>query len=508
MTYRILLVDDDRLDLKLLEEVIPWTELDLVVAGRAHSARAAVEIAARTKLDIAILDVKLPGTDGLDLCASLKERTPELRVVFISAHEQFEYARRAVELQADGYLVKPVDIEKLIECLRGIRRAIDQGREQAIRRNQWGLADALFLTGDQGSRHEKPPALPLPSVVAAIADRESGLSDALVVETLQEQGLLHFVPIGPERVAVLVPARDEAQAGRRVDSLRLDLAARGRPSAMIGVGTYCTSVRGLPESLATAEQRLNRALFFTNYSAAAIPVAGTPVRDQPTADPPSVDSGVVREFKAGLSTLVHALIGGDSKATDAASQRLLEIAEAGRDDRVSRALVIHAIAEIDNGLSMIDIDLFRLSGGIARLSDTLICASSFQELADLLRRVVASALAAVCERRFTRADSLPSEVTAYVEARLSDDLSLDDVAMHFAFSGNYLSHLLKRGTGESFRDILSRLRMERAGHLLRSTRLFVYEIADRVGYRDVAYFSRLFRKHYGVSPGEYRQGDP
>ncbi len=492
MTYRVLLVDDDRLDLELLEAVVPWDELGLAVVGRAHSAREALEIAARNEIEIALLDVKLPGTDGLALCASLKDRIPDLRVVFISAHEQFEYARRAVELQADGYLVKPVDIRKLIECMRGIRCTIDRDKEQTIRRNEWGLARVLFLTGDHNPHDEDALGVPMPVVVAVIADEESGLPDALVMETLQEHGFLHFVPVGPERVAVLVPAHDEAQANRRVDTLRRDLAARGRPSATAGVGTLCASVRELPASLATAEQRLNRALFFTGAA---------------DSTAPSVESGIVRQFKLALTELVHALIQGDSPTADDTSARLLEIAEAGRDDRVSRALVIHAITEIDNGLSMIDIDLFALTGGIAQLSETLISASSFHELSELLRRVVASALAAVSEHRYTRSESLPTEVKNYIESRLSDDVSLDDVAMHFAFSGNYLSHLLKRETGESFRDILSRLRMERAGHLLRSTKMFVYEVADRVGYHDVAYFSRLFRKHYGISPGEYRQGE-
>lgn len=102
---------------------------------------------------------------------------------------------------------------------------------------------------------------------------------------------------------------------------------------------------------------------------------------------------------------------------------------------------------------------------------------------------------------------------AYVEAAMADikerfvsELSSDSVAAKLGISGDHLSRLLKRATGLTFIEYLTRLRMKRAMELLHDPMVRIGEVADLSGYKDARYFSTLFRRIVGMTPSEFRHG--
>ena len=103
--------------------------------------------------------------------------------------------------------------------------------------------------------------------------------------------------------------------------------------------------------------------------------------------------------------------------------------------------------------------------------------------------------------------SLLEEANAIVERDFASDLSLDDIARRVASSRRQLQRAYAEIGGTTFRDHLTRVRMERAAELL-ATRMFtVREVANRVGYRQPAQFAKAFRRHRGVSPSDFRSGN-
>lgn len=92
-----------------------------------------------------------------------------------------------------------------------------------------------------------------------------------------------------------------------------------------------------------------------------------------------------------------------------------------------------------------------------------------------------------------------------METQLSDDISLASIAVQIGISPNYLGNLFYQHTGQHFRDYLTKLRMERARELLLHTPLRIYEVAQQVGIQNPQYFSMLFQKAYGKSPGQLRK---
>jgi AraC family transcriptional regulator of adaptative response / methylphosphotriester-DNA alkyltransferase methyltransferase len=103
--------------------------------------------------------------------------------------------------------------------------------------------------------------------------------------------------------------------------------------------------------------------------------------------------------------------------------------------------------------------------------------------------------------------TLLSEANAIVEREYATDLALDDIARRVASSRRQLQRAYAEIGSTTFRDHLTRVRMNRAAEMLAVRGLTVREVANRVGYRQPAQFAKAFRRHYGVAPSEYRASD-
>lgn len=93
---------------------------------------------------------------------------------------------------------------------------------------------------------------------------------------------------------------------------------------------------------------------------------------------------------------------------------------------------------------------------------------------------------------------------AYIKEHYCEDITLSDIAENVYLNPIYISRLIKEQTGKNYTDLLMELRIERAVVLLKTTQLYVYEIADKVGYRNTKYFYKVFKKVTGKSPNDYR----
>lgn len=109
---RVIIVDDHPLLREGLERLISSTD-EYVVCGQAGDAEEAMAVARKTKPDLAVVDISLPGVSGIELTRRLTGEFKLLRVLILSMHEEAEYAERALEAGAIGYMVKHDALEKI-----------------------------------------------------------------------------------------------------------------------------------------------------------------------------------------------------------------------------------------------------------------------------------------------------------------------------------------------------------------------------------------------------------
>ncbi len=120
---KVLLVDDDVIVTKGLRQIIPWQQLNAQIVGEARNGSEALEIAQTRHPDLIITDIKMPVMDGLELCRRIHEGMTDTAIVLLSAHEDFDYARQAMQYGVQRYIVKPIaraDIEQLIAYIRDV----------------------------------------------------------------------------------------------------------------------------------------------------------------------------------------------------------------------------------------------------------------------------------------------------------------------------------------------------------------------------------------------------
>ena len=115
--YKLLIVDDNNKDRRIVREIVDWESLNIEVAGEASNGKTALEILAKRHIDIMITDVSMPVMDGIIMVNEAKRMYPSLRVIFMSFYEDFKYAKSAIKAGSFGYILKPIRKDELTESV-------------------------------------------------------------------------------------------------------------------------------------------------------------------------------------------------------------------------------------------------------------------------------------------------------------------------------------------------------------------------------------------------------
>ena len=124
--YKVMLVDDEEDVIQVIIHKMDWEKLGFVVQGYAHNGLEALEMAEEEQPDVVMTDIKMPFMDGLELSRRLKEQYPTIKIIIFSGFDQFEYAKEAIRLEAEEYILKPIDAEELRSVFERIHTALDQ----------------------------------------------------------------------------------------------------------------------------------------------------------------------------------------------------------------------------------------------------------------------------------------------------------------------------------------------------------------------------------------------
>jgi two-component system response regulator YesN len=129
--YRILIAEDEEISRLALRRICERSGCPVEVVSEVSTGRQVLEAIELARPDIILMDVVMPGMDGLAAARAVRERYPATRIVIVSAHENFEYAQQALRLGATDYLLKPVRPEQLVQLLKRLCADLNGGQAQA-----------------------------------------------------------------------------------------------------------------------------------------------------------------------------------------------------------------------------------------------------------------------------------------------------------------------------------------------------------------------------------------
>ena len=126
--FRVLIADDENSVIQSLVGSVPWVELGLVVAATASDGREALRLAQKEQVDVAIIDIRMPGINGLELCEQLRRRNEKMQLIIASGYAEFAYAEKAIQYGVIGYCLKPLDYTQMTRFLRKAVQNLNRDR--------------------------------------------------------------------------------------------------------------------------------------------------------------------------------------------------------------------------------------------------------------------------------------------------------------------------------------------------------------------------------------------
>lgn len=520
MNVNVLLVDDEAVDLEWLRRRVVDSGLDLRVIAAVNSGFKALKVMEHEQVDLILCDIRMPIMSGIEFARRVKEHHPGVKIVFISGHEDFEYAKEAISISVSGYLLKPVDDQELYDMVSGLCDAITREQEQ-----DRTYTEALTLLGEgmllrwlngispeQVAEHVQGLLIPMlqAGTVAAIVEvddvqwKAGGLNEeerdrqlhkvfSFVQYFAAEIKLGTFIMDQPARY-VLLAGMPEHLFLEWMEELVRAVRQISPFSVTIGVGREARTEEDLRDSYRQAQAAL---------SAKWLVGKNRLIRENRLL---TTENRLVSEQTDDIvKRMLKAILGYDLVAID---DGLVELFYHGRPlayKNDAYDLIIRMTGKLHAGLREIHEDLYELLRWDAHQPELLFQFETIHDIVSWLRKRLFELSELLYAKKTKQKRRVIEEVIQYVEDHLEQKITLKEVATHFDFSPNYLGHLFKEETGEHFSDFLNELRTRRICTLLQDPGFRIYEIAERMGYRNIIYFNRQFKQATGMTPGEYRK---
>ncbi len=497
----LLIAEDEPLERRALLTLIQAEFPDEVeVVGECATGLSTVECALREKPDLILIDIEMPEINGLDALERVRAQGVSPEAVILTAYGRFSYAQQAIRLGANDYLLKPVSRSNLRETIASLVERIETRKSLAAQSEE---KDRLLRVGRGTLERELLWQLrhPGPARVRALEDLA---------------GLLRLPTSHYLHVSVPPVACHEAGAFF-LERLKSRLSSGGFRSFSAVLGGYLeVLVLVAPDEHATAIEVVDRALRDTcPKDVEAVQVAG----------PAENLSALIEAIESQGAFSSYPADGGGGLSRLKAEQRLCDIIVTGNMPELSRTVrrLFHGRSE--EQLSVAEARSYAVE--IATVVDRRLLTLFARRFPEIHPPAMAEAVAHLenveaivevvevsLERSVTLATASPGSrrqrvvesVKQSIEERLTDALSLTEVAEELRLSSSYISRCFKEETGMSFKEFQIMYRMQRARELLQRPGISVRDAAEAVGFSDPNYFSKAFKKEVGVSPRAYAGG--
>jgi len=526
--YRVLIVDDEQIVLDSMKYIINnyFKEIDL---RTVNSGRKAIVMAGEFKPDIVFMDIKMPGINGIEAIKEIKSINKDTIFLIITAHDEFDFAREAVELGVINYLLKPVSKEKVIRTISDNINKIKQDRirkqrvlelrekyEYILPILEYGFIYSIIFFNENNEEELSTYKEVLRIggqagfiMVVEYNEQKENIFTNRVDLSFQSQSFQeHFRAVikgicrcivGPvmlNRMIVFIPVDkdycQEKAKERAIEiarSLHTKLAKRVNKSLSIGIGNSYSNLQEIYHSYEEAVTALKygdkQAILHAYDLPRHIDQNSQYSSDLKQKLLDNLSSG--RKFETlDLFNYIFKSYSKEIDHFDEFKYAILEIMVMIQNQFISYYMYSNEKS-----------DRYKYIKELMGFSNKEQIQNWCIERMDYITTFIS-------KLREDQISKLVKNAQAYIENNYKTEVTLDDVAREINISPNYFSKLFKEETGENFIKYLTSIRMKKAKKLLKENKLSVKEISNLIGYNDPNYFSRLFKKMVGVTPTEYQ----
>lgn len=510
--YTVFIVDDEPIERQAMQMMIQSLSSEIQILGEAGNGFEAIKRIRDLRPDIVLLDIQMPGIDGLEVVEELIRLNIQVKVILITSHSTFEYARKALKLGVEDYLVKPTSIEDLEQTLSHILKELNRSREELgiKRENEAKMHDMQVLLRHDLIKHieagvyskELPKILNLLNVryisSCAFIFKGTNLSpsilDRLTVQ-IRRLGFTEFHDSKEEYSLIIIINELESRSMNQrslCDYMISYLNSQGIYEFSIHVGSLEKEPAALPLSFHKA--------FISSLRGGQRGTKGVFHYDEQT----TLDEQSDRSLLGLIDTLTPMVLTGDmseiTRVLESNDTRVLmtDIHDNGKISRYYQQLIILIKHRISQDIPAYIVRHDDLAEGLFEQDHI-----SYEDLKMEVQNQLATLIDTLREIKEAANNPLYKKVVRYLEENSMKNLSLESLAQEFHVSTYYVSKIVKLATNCSFSEFLTQLRIAKAKDMLRQGRMNVKEVSFAVGFNSQHYFSRIFKKYTGLSPSEY-----
>ncbi len=526
--YKVMVVDDEMLIRKRIIYGFDWESWGYQVVSEAGNGPEALEMLGREAVDVAIVDIAMPDMNGIELVREIRKRNYPVEIIFLTGHSSFEYAKEAIAEGVYYYILKPLSEEEFSATLRKLAHKMD--REQERERTMLNLKESrddinLFLKC---------------RFFSDLFHARLSMEEEELQERLEQHGIRVY---DGYRVAVIKAEKDqdsEFNMKQELERVRV-LLAENMPELQnivalydvlddyiilfINVSENCSltdprECAGLLKLVCAEVEEpghvrsragISREVKSTKIVSDGYEEALTALRNTMLFEEEVLEYGMLYPFlkkkfqisSAQKGELRRDVEGGSLEET---SKKLRSIFDEMGEERIGYSEFSQTVKQIFYLLSEIslesNLDIKGYMDGYSNPESALLGIRSIDAMYAWLYGIAEKI---ITSREFFRKRGQNIELVHKVKQYIMDnyqnqELTLTDISEHLHITPPYLSGSFKKAVGMSVTQYVSMIRLEKAKEILCSKGMDVKSTAELVGYSDEYYFSRCFKKYFGVSP--------
>ncbi len=513
MTH-VLIVDDEALERQAMKKIISMSIPGVNRIGEASNGNESVYYVKTDAPDLVLMDIKMPGMDGLEAIQTIKKIQPQTRFIMVSAFNTFEYAQQAIREGVKDYLVKPSKKEEIIQTISRVLQEIEveqakQKEEEQIQNNYYRAMNQLQTdwVASLLLNHINRESFYLESF--SVGDYQSFLALVLQIQSedvkvspstfyeeiaalIQSVSLAAVGPLMNDQLPVLLPFNEE-EGESSIQSRATGVARqllkqieKQKPewNCRIGLGSPVKDVHQFSQSYQNAVLALEE----TNSNVKYMYYHPSILKNRSESKLDEEENILIEMIRSGkVETFDQVFYSYFKELTVFFKQSLVKMMKHLEELRI---LINRYLKDWKSDLWVPE-HAFR--------AETLV------QLRERARSGLIILVQQIHEWHDNQENGMIYKAKDWIDQHFCEAVTLDDAAATVQLSSYYFSKLFKENFGQTFIDYLTQRRIELAKSLLVRTEKTFKEICYEVGYHDPNYFSRVFKKITSTTPSDYRK---
>ena len=532
--YKILLVDDEILVRDAIRENIDWGKLDCELIGDCENGKQAVEFVKTHEVDIVLTDILMPYMDGMELSHFLHDNYPDVLIVIFSGFGEFEYAKKAIQYNVSEYMLKPVTAMELTKVIENMKEKLDSRKKE-----QRKMESLTQVSQDYHKNANVIRSKALDCLVKCTREVQVSLDELermgitfqaasyrvavfdidtysemyqMDMDKQQESALMAFVLFnvgdeivvqekagvvyqeGNNRVCIIFAGNRTKEFSENIHRICHEIQKKVKEviglETSIGIRSWVRSPYELIYSYRLAAKAIDYRYL----------LGGNLLFDM---EEKKTDNSIF--LINDLETLTEAIKSGDRRLMEETLGQIeTEIKSALVEKSYACIYLQQVIRAIGNTCQSLSEEPEKIIAQREALLKAVTEQRMFSQAAALVEKYAQEVFDELQELNSSSGQRQGMLAMDYIQKNYMDPgLSLNSICSYLNISTSYFSTIFKEMTGETFIEVLTRVRMEKAKELLENTTMKNYEIAEKVGFSDPHYFGISFKKITGKTPTEY-----